>query len=36
MENVLENEVDLLTPQSVSPYILPHIEKDVTYAQVTN
>jgi len=35
-EEVLGAEVDLLTPQSVSPYILPHIEKDIDYVQITN
>ena len=35
-EEVLGAEVDLLTPQSVSPYILPYIEKDIDYVQITN
>jgi predicted nucleotidyltransferase len=27
--------VDLLTPESLSPYIGPYIEKEVEYVQVT-
>lgn len=33
-ENILDSDVDLLTPQSISPYILPHIKKEITYVQV--
>lgn len=34
-EKLFGNRVDLLTPQSISPYILPHIEKEITYVQIT-
>ena len=34
-ENLLGRKVDLLTPQSLSPYIAPHIEKDIEYVQIS-
>ncbi len=34
-EEILGTDVDLLTPQSISPYILPHVEKDIDYVQIT-
>jgi len=34
-EDLLERNVDLLTPESLSPYIGPHIEKGVEYVQIT-
>lgn len=34
-ENLLGRKVDLLTPQSISPYIAPHIEKDIEYVQIS-
>jgi len=33
-EDLLERNVDLLTPESLSPYIGPHIEKGVEYVQI--
>jgi predicted nucleotidyltransferase len=35
-EGLLGSDVDLLTPQSISSYILPYIEKEITYVQVAN
>ena|SRR3989337_844105 len=35
-EEVLGADVDLLTPQSISPYILPYVVKDVDYVQIAN
>lgn len=34
-ENLLGRKVDLLTPQSLSPHIAPHIEKDIEYVQIS-
>ena len=34
-EALLERNVDLLTPESLSPYIGPHIEREVEYVQIT-
>ncbi len=34
-ETLLGKNVDLLTPESLSPYIGPHIEKEVEYVQIT-
>ena len=34
-ENLLGRKVDLLTPQSLSPYITPHIEKEIVYVQIS-
>lgn len=33
-ESLLGRNVDLLTPESLSPYIGPHIEKGVEYVQI--
>ena len=33
-EALLGRTVDLLTPESLSPYIGPHIEKEVEYVQI--
>ncbi len=33
-EAILGRNVDLLTPESLSPYIGPYIEKEVEYVQV--
>lgn len=35
-EDILGADVDLLTPQSISSYILPHIERDIDYVQIAN
>lgn len=32
-EKLLDRKVEVLTPQSLSPYLAPYIEKDVTYVQ---
>ena len=32
-ERLLNRKVEVLTPQSLSPYLAPYIEKDVTYVQ---
>jgi len=34
-EAIMGRNVDLLTPESLSPYIGPYIEKEVEYVQVT-
>lgn len=34
-EVILGRNVDLLTPESLSPYIGPHIKKEVEYVQIT-
>src|SRR3972149_6803529 len=34
-EDLLGRKVDLLTPQSLSPYIAPHIEKKIEYVQIS-
>lgn len=34
-ENLLGRKVDLLTPQSLSPYIAPHVEKEIEYVQIS-
>src|SRR3990167_6139760 len=34
-ENLLGRKVDLLTPQSLSPYLAPLIEKEIEYVQIS-
>lgn len=34
LEKILHNPVDAITPDSVSPYIKPYIEKDIQYVQI--
>lgn len=34
-EAILGRNVDILTPESLSPYIGPHILKEVQYVQIT-
>jgi len=34
-EEMLGRDVDLLTPESLSPYIAPHIKKEIEYVQIT-
>ena len=34
-EDLFGRKVDLLTPQSLSPYIAPHIEKNIEYVQIS-
>mgnify|MGYP001578607280 CR=1 FL=1 len=36
LEKLLKKSVDAVTPQALSPYIRPHIEKDITYVQISN
>jgi len=36
LENLFNRPIDAVTPQALSPYIAPHIEKDVTYVQISN
>jgi predicted nucleotidyltransferase len=36
LENAFGKRVDLVTRESVSKYILPHIEKEIEYVQVVN
>lgn len=34
LEDLLNHKVDLLTPESVSPFIRPYIEKDIIYETI--
>jgi len=34
LEELLGRKVDLLTPESISPYIKPYIEREVVYERV--
>ena len=34
LEEILGRKIDLLTPESISPYIKPYIEKEVIYERV--
>ncbi len=34
LEDLFGREVDLLTPESISPYIKPYIEREVVYERV--
>lgn len=34
MESLLDRPVDLVTPQSLSPYIKPHVLKDIRYVEI--
>ncbi len=34
LEDLLEHKVDLLTPESLSPFIRPYVEKDVLYETI--
>lgn len=36
LEHLLKRPIDAVTPQALSPYIKPHIEKDITYVQISN
>ncbi|MEK7129613.1 MAG: nucleotidyltransferase family protein [Patescibacteria group bacterium] len=36
LENLLNRPIDAVTPQALSPYIKPHIEKDITYVEISN
>ncbi|MBU1326783.1 nucleotidyltransferase family protein [Patescibacteria group bacterium] len=36
LESLLKRPVDAVTPQALSPYIKPYIEKDITYVQISN
>lgn len=36
LENLFHRSIDAVTPQALSPYIKPHIEKDITYVQISN
>jgi len=35
-EKTLGKKVDLVTPESLSPYIAPHIKKEIFYVQITD
>ena len=35
IETILDRHVDVVTPESMSPYIAPHIKNDISYVQVT-
>lgn len=34
IEKLLERKVEILTPESLSPYIAPHIKREVEYVQI--
>lgn len=34
LENNLQKEIELVTPEGLSPFIRPHIEKEVQYVQI--
>lgn len=34
-ENILDKEVDLVTPEGLSPHIGPHILKNIEYVQIS-
>lgn len=36
IEKILQRPVDLVTPQALSPYIKPHILKDIRYIEISN
>lgn len=36
LEQLFHQPIDAVTLQALSPYIKPHIEKDVTYVQISN
>jgi len=35
LEDVMERKVELVTPESLSPYIRPHIEREVEFVPFT-
>ena len=36
LESLFHQPVDVVTAQSLSPYIQPHILKDISYVQISN
>jgi predicted nucleotidyltransferase len=36
LESLLGKQIDLVTPQAISPRIKPYIDKDIQYVQVNN
>ncbi len=36
LEQLFNRPVDAVTPQALSPYLKPHIDKDITYVQISN
>lgn len=36
LEQLLHQPIDAVTPQALSPYIKPHVDKDITYVQISN
>ena len=36
MENLTGRPVDIVTPESLSPYIKPHILKEIVYVEIAN
>ena len=34
-ESILERNVDILTPESLSPYIAPYIERNIEYVKIS-
>lgn len=36
IEKTLGKKVDVLTPESISPYLAPQIKKEVEYVQISN
>lgn len=35
LERVLNRQIDLVTPQALSPYIKPYIDKEIKYVQIS-
>lgn len=36
LEQLFNRRIDVVTPQALSPYIKPHVEKDITYVEISN
>jgi len=36
LEKLLDAKVDLVTQESVSPYIAPHIQQEINYVQISD
>lgn len=36
LESLFKKPIDAVTLQALSPYIRPHVEKDITYVQISN
>lgn len=34
LEKIFEKKIDIMTPESISPYIKPHIDKEIIYERL--